>query len=221
MAHLRSTVWGPAEFVGLPPWWLVGEGLLAGVLGATLIVVTTVFGARTGSPVLADGEAGLIFALALAVYLVLVGAGRALVGIVAVLGVCLAFHAPQAAAGVVLAERGRVESAVVTSVHGGGTADGGHGRYLCEVADRNGVPLRVRIWRGCEQNTRPGDALAVVYDPRGMVPPRGVDQDTSALGALRGLSGWAGALVAVSVVAVVRSHRLSVPPPDRVSVVRG
>ncbi len=200
-----------------------------------LIVVTTVFGARTGSPVLADGEAGLIFALALAVYLVLVGAGRALVGIVAVLGVCLAFHAPQAAAGVVLAERGRVESAVVTSVHGGGTADGGHGRCLCEVADRKrphtsrrrpsrpcaGVPLRVRIWRGCEQNTRPGDALAVVYDPRGMVPPRGVDQDTSALGALRGLSGWAGALVAVSVVAVVRSHRLSVPPPDRVSVVRG
>lgn len=30
MAHLRSTVWGPA-FVGLPPRWLVGEGLLAGL----------------------------------------------------------------------------------------------------------------------------------------------------------------------------------------------
>lgn len=221
MTHLRSTVWGPAEFVGLPPWRLVGEGLLAGVLGAGLIVVTTVFGAQTGRPALADGEAGLIFALALAVYLVLVGAGRALVGVVAVLGVCLAFHAPQAAAGVVLAERGRVESVVVTSVHGGGMADGGHSRYLCAVADRNGVPLRVRIWRGCEQTTRPGDALAVVYDPRGMVPPRGVDQDTSALGALRGLSGWAGALVAVCVVAVVRSYRLSVPPPERVSVVCG
>lgn len=31
MAHLRSTVWRPAEFVRLPPRWLVGEGLLAGL----------------------------------------------------------------------------------------------------------------------------------------------------------------------------------------------
>ncbi|MET9967771.1 hypothetical protein ABZZ80_18045 [Streptomyces sp. NPDC006356] len=215
MAHLRSTVWGPAEFVGPPPWWLVGEGVVAGVLGAASIVGAALFGAWTGRPALADGEAGVVCALALVVYLLLVGAGRALVGVVAVLGLCLALQAPQAAAGVVLAERGRVESVVVTSVHGGGTVDGGRGRYLCAVTDRNGVPLRVRIWRGCEQTTRPGDALAVVYDPECRLPPRGVDQNTGALGALRGLSGWAVALVAASVVATVRSYRLSTPPPER------
>ncbi|MFE9649158.1 hypothetical protein ACFYO0_34590 [Streptomyces sp. NPDC006365] len=219
MGHLRSTVWGPAEFVGPPPWWLVGEGFLAGVLGAAAIVGTAVFGAWTGRPALADGEAGLVCALALALYLVLVRAGRAMVGIVTVLGFCLALQAPQAAAGVVLAERGRVESMVVTSVHGGGAGNGWDGRYLCSVADRGGVPLRVRIWRGCEQTTRPGDALAVVYDPGGQVPPRGVEKGTGALRALRGLSGWVAALVTGSVVAVVRSYRLSVPPPERESAV--
>lgn len=106
MAYVRTMVWGPAEFVGRPPWWLVGEGLLAGGLGAGAIVATVLFGAWTGRPSLADGEAGLVCTGALTVYLSVVGAGRALIGIVALLGVCLALQAPQAAAGVVLAERG-------------------------------------------------------------------------------------------------------------------
>ncbi|WP_405956611.1 hypothetical protein [Streptomyces phaeochromogenes] len=72
-------------------------------------------------------------AVALALYLRVVQAGRALVGIVALLGVCLALQAPQAAVGVVLAEHGRVESAVVTSVEGGPGAVSGRGRYLCWV----------------------------------------------------------------------------------------
>lgn len=105
-AYLRTSVWGPAEFVGRPPWWLVGEGLLAGVLGAGAIVGATLFGAWTGRPALADGEAGLVCAGALALYLSFAGAGRALIGIAALLGVCLALQAPQAAAGIVLAERG-------------------------------------------------------------------------------------------------------------------
>ncbi|MEU9207750.1 hypothetical protein AB0D27_07285 [Streptomyces sp. NPDC048415] len=212
MAHLRSTVWGPAEFVGLPPWWLVGEGLLAGTLGAAVIVGTAVGGAWYGHPQLADGEAGLVCAAALAVYLCVVRAGRALVGIVALLGVCLAFQTPQAAAAVVLAERGRVESVVVTSVEDAATS--GRGRYLCSVSDRDGVPLKVRIWRGCGQTTSPGDALAVVHDPKGQVPPRGVvPSGTSPAGPLRDLGGWAAALVAGSVVAVVRSYRLSAVTP--------
>lgn len=209
MAHLRSTVWGPAEFVGLPPWWLVVEGLVAGGVGAMAIVATAVAGAWYGVPGLADGEGGLLCAAALALYLCVVRAGRALVGIVAVLGVCLALQTPPAAAGLVLAERGRVESVVVTSVEGGPGAVSGRGRYLCSVADRDGEPLKVRIWRGCGKTTRPGDALAVVYDSKGRVPPRGVEPGVSPAEPLRALGGWAAALLAGCVTAVVRSYRLS------------
>ncbi|KUO14777.1 hypothetical protein AQJ91_45035 [Streptomyces dysideae] len=209
MAHLRSTVWGPAEFVGLPPWWLAAEGLVAGIVGAGAIVGSAVAGAWYGIPGLADGEGGLVCAVALTVYLCVVRAGRALVGAVAVLGVCLALLAPQAAVSVVLAERGRVESVVVTSVEGGPGAVSGQGRYLCSVADSDGVQLKVRIWRGCGRTTRPGDALTVVHDSNGLVPPRGVAAGGAGAGPLRDLGGWTAALVAVSMVAVVRSYRLS------------
>ncbi|MEU7852133.1 hypothetical protein AB0B69_32575, partial [Micromonospora parva] len=163
MTHLRAMVWGPAEFVGLPPWGLVTEGVLAGILTVGAVVGTALYGAWTGCPSLADGEGGLVCAAALAVYLVSVGAGRALVGVVVLLGVCLALHTPQAAAGVVLAERGRAQSATVTSVEDGWATDGGWGRYLCSVRDADGVPLKVRIWRGCGDATRPGDAITLVY----------------------------------------------------------
>lgn len=203
MAHLRTVVWGPAEFVGLPPGWLVAEGVLVGGAGTAAIIGATVVGAWTGRPVLADGEAGLACVIALTLYLVVVGAGRALVGIAALLGVCLALQAPQAAAGVVLAQRGRVQSVVVTSVEDGRAADGGRSRYLCSVRGHDGVPLKVRIWRGCGQATRPGDALTVIYDPEGRVRPRGVAAEGP--GPLSGLAPWGIALLAASVTAVVRS----------------
>lgn len=207
--HLRTTVWGPAEFVGLPPWGLVREGILAGGFGVLIIVGTGAVGIWTGASALADGEAGLVGAGALALYLAFVRAGRALIGIVAVLGVCLALRAPQAAAGVVLADRGRVQSVVVTSVDSGRQAAAGRSRYLCSVADQDGVPLKVRIWRGCGRTTRPGDALAVVYDPEGRVSPRGVQAGATATGPLRGLAALAAALVAGCVIALVRSYRLT------------
>ncbi|MFJ9119191.1 hypothetical protein ACIRJO_27010 [Streptomyces sp. NPDC102394] len=209
MAHLRTSVWGPAEFVGRPPWWLMGEGLLVGVAATALIAGATLLGAWTGRPSLADGEAGLVCVGALAVYLTLIGAGRALIGTAALLGVCLALQAPQAATGVVLAERGRVQPVVVTAVEDAGAAAGGRGRYLCSVADADGVPLKVRIWRGCGKTTRPGDALAVVDDPKGRIPPRGVQAGSGTAGALRDLAPWSAALVAGCMVAVVRSYRLS------------
>ncbi|WP_225321128.1 hypothetical protein [Streptomyces luteolifulvus] len=118
--------------VGLPPRWLAAEGLAAGCVGAVAIIGTAVAGARYGIPGLADGEGGLACAAALALYLRVVRAGRALVGIVAVLGACPALHAPQTAVGVVLAERRRVESVVVTSVEGGPGAVSG--RCLCSVS---------------------------------------------------------------------------------------
>jgi len=91
-----------------------------------------------------------------------VRAGRALIGIVAVVDVRLALQATQAAADLVLAARGRVEPAVVTSVDSGSPAVSGNGRYLCTVVGRDGAPPQGRIWRGCEQTTQPGDTLAVV-----------------------------------------------------------
>ncbi|MET7575056.1 hypothetical protein ABZT04_42330 [Streptomyces sp. NPDC005492] len=45
MQHLRATVWGPAEFVGLPPRRLVAEGIFVGILGVGAITGTTLFGA--------------------------------------------------------------------------------------------------------------------------------------------------------------------------------
>jgi hypothetical protein len=110
MEHLRSMVWGPAEFVGPPPLRLTARGTLAGCLAAAAVVGTTIAGAWYGVPGLAAGEGGLVCAALLVLYLCGVRAGRALVGVVAVLAVGLALRTPQAAAGFVLAERGRVES---------------------------------------------------------------------------------------------------------------
>jgi hypothetical protein len=211
-AHLRSTVWGPAEFVGLPPRRLVGEGILAGVLGAGSIVGAGVAGDRTGVPVLASGEAGLVCAGVLALHLVLLRAGRALVGIVAVLGVCLALQAPQAAADVVQADGERVAPMVVMSVDDAGQAGAGLTRYLCSVVARDGAPLKVRVWRGCGRTTRPGDVLAVVYDPEGRLPPRALTGGPVTTGPLRGLASLAAALLAGCVLAVVRSRRLTLTP---------
>jgi hypothetical protein len=138
-----------------------------------------------------------------------VRAGRALVGIVAVLGVCLALQAPQASAGVVPADGERVAPMVVTSVEGGGGGAPGPTRYLCSVVARDGVPRTVRVWRGCERTTRPGDVLAVVYDPEGRVPPRALAAGPATTGPLRDLAALAAALLAACVLAVVRSHRLT------------
>ncbi|MBB6422073.1 hypothetical protein [Streptomyces sp. AK010] len=97
----------------------------------------------------------------------------------------------------------------MTSVEDGSMNAQGGGRYLCSVIDRDGIPVKVRIWRGCERTTRPGDAITVVYDVEGRVPPRGAEGGGSALDALSGLAGWVAGLVAACVVAVVRSYRLS------------
>lgn len=166
---------GLTEFVGLPPLRLTAKGILAGCLAAVAIIGSTVAGAWYGITGLAAGEGGLVCAALLVLYLCGVRAGRALVGAVAVLAVGLALQTPQAAAGFVLAERGRPESVVVVSVEGASADAPGSGRYLCSVLDRDGVPMKLRIWRGCEQTTRPGDAITVVYDVEGRVPPRGAE----------------------------------------------
>lgn len=211
MAHLRARVWGPAEFMGLPPWRLVGQGVLVGLLGAGGIVGAGALGMWSGPPALASGEAGIAVACVLALYLLAVQAGRAFVGLVLVLGVCLALATPRATAGLVLAERGQVQQALVTAVQSEPGGGRGQGRHLCSVESvetRGGAPLRARIWRGCRPSTEPGDALAVVYDPLGRVAPRGMGGAKADPTALLHLAGLATGLVAGCVVATVRSFRL-------------
>ncbi|MEV5886350.1 hypothetical protein AB0L74_27195 [Streptomyces sp. NPDC052020] len=211
VTRLRSMVWGPAEFVGLPPLRMMVKGVLVGGSAAVACIGSTVAGAWYGNASLAAGEGGFGCAALLVTYLLRLGAGRALVGVVGVLAVCLALQAPQAAAGFVLAERGRAETGVVTAVDGGSAEAEDSDRYLCSVTDKDGVPVEVRIWRGCEASTRPGDTITVVSDVKGLVPPRGAGGGGSAAQALEGLAGWSAGLLLTCVAAVVRSCRLSTP----------
>lgn len=163
MAHMRAAVWGPAEFVGLPPWRLVGEGLFIGALGAGAIVGAGGLGMWAGPPTLRSGEAGLAVACVLALYLFAIRAGRALVGVVALLGVCVALLTPQAAAGFVLAYRGQEQQVVVTSVESVDQAVGGRARYLCSVeggarADLARLPRVDPAGRRSRRRVRPAGA---------------------------------------------------------------
>ncbi|MGK3941043.1 hypothetical protein ABK046_21720 [Streptomyces caeruleatus] len=212
MTYLRSTVWGPAEFVGLPRR-LITRATLAGFTTAGAVIGCAVVGAWYGVSWLADGEAGLLCVATFVLHLGVRRAGRAPVGVAAVLGACLVFQASQAAVGLVLAVRGRAQSVLVTSVAEGAVS--GHGRYLCSVVAEHGVPLNVRIWRGCGRATQAGDAIAVVRDVKGRVPPRGVETDSSRPRSLSELGVWAMAFAAASVVALVRSHRLPAPGPGQ------
>lgn len=207
--YVRSTVWGPAEFAGWPPRRLVGEGILTGVFGAGSIVGAGVVGDRTGIPVLESGEAGLVCAGVLVLHLVRLRAGRALVGVVAALGVCLALQVPRAAADVVPADGERVAPMVVTSVEGGGQEGANRPGYRCSVVRPDGAPFKVRIRRGCGRTTRPGDVLAVVYDPQGRIPPRALAGGPVTEGPLRGSATLVAVLIAGCVLAVVRAHRLT------------
>ncbi|MFE6401051.1 hypothetical protein [Streptomyces alboflavus] len=209
--HVSTWVWGPAEFIGLPSRRLVGKGVLTGLLGAGGIVGAGALGMWTGPTALGSGEAGLVIACVLGVRLAAIRAGRAFVGLALTLGICLALTAPQATAGLVLAHRGRIQEARVTSVEVQSVPQqsrGGH-RYFCSVENRDGTPLRARIWRGCRTSTEPGDALAVLYDPLGRVPPRGAEGVHTGLWPLGGVVSLAGALVVVCAVAVIRSFRLT------------
>ncbi len=155
MTHLRATVWDPAEFVGPPPRWLVAEGFLARFLTTGAVVGTTLYGTRTGRPSLADGERGPG----------LRGGARAVPRVRrsrACAGRCrrVARRVPRAArpAG---GRRSRADGTGTGAVRDRDVGRGrlGHGRrtgrYLCSVRDADGMPLKVRIWRGCAGTNDP------------------------------------------------------------------
>ncbi|WP_311137092.1 hypothetical protein [Streptomyces sp. I6] len=203
---LSATLWGAAAYRGRPPGWLVAEGVLVGVVGWAAVAAPGVAGTLLGSDVLRSGEAGMVVALGLVVFLLFLRAGRALVGPIAVLGVCWAVSAPRAATEVLLAWGGEVGSAVVTSVAPGeGEAPE---RHYCSVRHPDGTPVPGRIWRGCGATTAPGDPIGLVYDPQGRVPPRGTVDSGHDRELLADSLGAGLALAALSTVAVVRSYHM-------------
>lgn len=204
---IRSALWGPADYRGGPPGWLVSEGLTVGLIGVAAVVGPGVAGVLTGSAALRTGEPGVVVTLGLALYLFITGAGRALIGAVAVTGMFLAVLTPRATAEAVLARGGVVRQVVVTSV--AVQHDNGRGRRYCAVRHSDGTPVSVRIWRGCEETTGPGDHISMVYDPKGRVPPRGLAASGAHTQPYAEPAGAGLALVTLCVVAVVRSYRLT------------
>ncbi|MFE6888065.1 hypothetical protein [Streptomyces sp. NPDC057694] len=199
---MRTILWGPAEFVGVPRQLMI-RGLLAGSMMVAATVGLGFAGMWRGPASLDTRELGLVVVAALVLYLMALRAGRILIGLVAVLGICLAFQAPDVAAGVALEQRGLVKSARVASV----ASPPGQGRRICSLADLEVDRAGIQVWRGCVASIAPGDILPVVYDPRGRAPVRGV----GAQGELRRtelrLMGTAAGLVAACTVAVVRTFR--------------
>lgn len=200
---LRSNLWGPAEFMGVPRRWLA-KGLAAGT-GAAAAVVASPFAGMLGGPEgLVTGEGGLLVVAALVLYLMVLRAGRVLIGLVAAVGAALAVMAPDVAAGAALHQRGVVEPARVASVQ----ASARHGRAVCAVTDPEAAPAGMAVWRGCAASTAPGDTLPVVHDPQGRAPARGVAAPGELRGASLRLAACAAVLVGGCAVAVVRSYRL-------------
>ncbi|TLQ48673.1 hypothetical protein FEF34_35450 [Streptomyces marianii] len=180
----------------------MAEGIAVGVVGSAVIAGPGVAGTLLGSTVLQTGEAGMLVALGLVVFLLCMRAGRALVGPIAVLGVCWAVAAPKATNEVVLRWGGEVSSVVVTSVAPGATE-----RHYCAVRHLDGTPVPGRIWRGCTATTLPGDRIGLVHDPHGRVPPRGITTSGRDEALVESL-GIGLALATLSTVAVVRSYHL-------------
>ncbi|MBO1329987.1 hypothetical protein [Streptomyces sp. VRA16 Mangrove soil] len=205
--HLRSVLWGPAEFVGVPRRLLV-EGLLAGGAAAALTVGAGFAGMWGGPRELTTGEPGLLVIAVLVLYLLIRRAGRILVGLVAVLGICLALMSSDVAAGVALQQRGLVEPARVASVQ----PDSGRGRALCAVTGVDAVPTGAAVWRGCGATTALGDTLPVVYDPEGRAPTRGVAAPGELRAAQLRLAALATAFLTGCACAVARSFRMTAAP---------
>ncbi|WP_151484071.1 hypothetical protein [Streptomyces albicerus] len=201
----RALLWGPADYFGRPPTGLVAEGVLVAFLGTVLIVGSSAVGSLTGSATLRSGAAGVVCALALALYLLIVRAGRALVGAVVVTGLALSVLVPRVTAEITLAERGQRQEVIVTAVQTA-RSPGSSADRSCSFAREDGVPVPVPIRRGCQAYTTVGDRITAVFDPQGVITPRAVGRFR--LGRLIGTGALALVLPGLCLIAVVRSYRI-------------
>ncbi|MFP3988451.1 hypothetical protein U9R90_13245 [Streptomyces sp. E11-3] len=177
-------------------------------VGTTSIIGAGVAGALTGIPVLFSGMIGVLLALSLAIYLIATRAGHLLVAAVTVLGVTLALQSPEVAAETVLTVRGEPQTATVTSI-------AFHTAPHCSVAQPDGRIARTTITRGCSQATRPGDAIGIISDPKGLLRPRGAGFSESLDRSLTKTAGLALGLAALSFLTIIRSYRVPSPRPPR------
>ncbi|MFE3513891.1 hypothetical protein [Streptomyces sp. NPDC059166] len=207
---LGHVLFGPADYRGAPPPSLVVEALI--VSGAGVLAVGGAGMASVLRGVALERAAGVGMAVVggVVLFLLVARAGRLLTGGVCVLGLVLALTVPRATADFIMAERGERQEVVVTAVAAGSARD----RHLCSVRQADGTPVPVRLWRGCGAAVVPGDRIGMVLDPDGRLPPRGVETGGPVWTLVRCLL-LAGAVAALSFVAVLRSYRL--PPADPAS----
>ncbi|MGW0473888.1 hypothetical protein [Streptomyces coeruleorubidus] len=148
-----------------------GEGFVVSLVGTGLVVGSGVACTLVGPADLRSGDAGVVCTLTLALYLLIVRAGRVLVGAVVLTGPALAVLVPQVAAEVRLTERGLRHDVIVTAVQTE-RSPGGRTAPRCSFAWLDGVPVPVAIRRACEADTGVGDRITALFDPRGVLAPR-------------------------------------------------
>ncbi|NGO81458.1 hypothetical protein G6045_38240 [Streptomyces sp. YC504] len=187
-----------------PPLWLRIEGIAVALVGTLAVIGCTVAAVLAGLPSSKAVAAGVVAVLALTLYLLVTRAGRLISGVVAGLGIALAMVVPQAATELTLAGRGERVQVVVTAVD---VSSEDEDRYLCSVRHGDGTPVQRRLWRGCSASVSPGESIAMVYDPKGRIAPRGASPAPDTWQLVAQGAGLAGLLAAFSYAAVVRSIR--------------
>jgi hypothetical protein len=191
---------------------MVVEGVLVAVLGTVLVVGSSVVGTLVGPATLRSGGAGVVCALALGLYLLIVRAGRVAVAAV-VTGLVLAVLVPRVTAEVALNERGQRQDVVVTAIQTELSSNGRSTRH-CSFALRDGDPVPFAIRRGCQERTSVGEQITVLFDPKGVLTPRATGHFR--FGRLITTAALALAMAVLSFLAVTRSYRL--PPSHKAGV---
>ncbi|MFE7328172.1 hypothetical protein ACFU8W_24955 [Streptomyces sp. NPDC057565] len=205
MSYDGAFLWGPANFSGRPPTRLTVEGVAVGLVTAGLLAGASVAGTLTGFDTVGS-VAGVVVGLATAWYLFSTNAGRVLVGAVALLGGALAWWIPGATVRAVLAARGESRTVVVTEVHVHRYEGREYVKNSCSVRLLDGTPVPTEAWRTCGATARPGQRLAMVFDPKDAVLPTDRILPASAAEALAGPAAATVALAALCCVAVIRSQ---------------
>ncbi|WP_407566019.1 hypothetical protein [Streptomyces sp. 184] len=160
-----------------------------------------------------DGSAGIVLVLAFALSLLVIRVGRLFVIAVATVGIPVAALTPQLAGQLVLDNRGVQLSAEVAAVAPAADRPGKTTQY-CSVNEVPGSYAPVWIWRGCTSATTPGDQISVVYDPMGIVRPRGIEETPFSRQVVKYI-GSVFCFLAISYTAVMRSYPVRPPPQYR------
>lgn len=204
---------GPARFSGRPPHWLRVQSAVFVFVATVVLVGLGAVSAYSRAEPFRDGSAGVVLVLAFAVSLLVIRVGRLFVIAVAAVGIPVAVLTPQLAGHIVLDNRGVQLSAEVAAVAPASDRPGPPRQY-CSISEVPGSYAPVWIWRGCTPATTPGDLISVVYDPLGIVRPRGVEERAFSVQVVK-YTGSVICFLAVSYTAVMRSYPLHPPPRYR------